>query len=149
MSRASLKAMVTQYVLTGGNRTKAVDVRTLLNAMIEELVNIPDDITSAPAVVAYGPGGQTNATLLTEVVSRVDTSALIGGSVKFTAAAENTKRTVINNSGKKIWVFPFENGYLRDTKGVVLAQNQGLELAHRNQITVYCYKNEAGIYSQI
>jgi hypothetical protein len=149
MSRASLKALVNTSILTGGNRTKAVDVRALMYAIIDEVLNIPDDITSLPGLTAFAAGGQTNATVLTEVVSRIDICLVEFGSVKVTPATENTKKTIINGSGRKIKLFPAVGERFWTAATGLMAVNEPLIIAHRNQITVYCFKNEAGIYSTI
>ncbi len=148
MSRASLKILVDASILTGGNRTKAIDVRALMYALIDEVLNIPDDITSVAGVTAFVGGGQTNAVLLTEKVSRVDTCTVDFGSVKFAESLENTKKTILNASAKKVNLFPKVGERFR-YRGVLLAVDQEITIAPKNQITVYCFKNEPGIYTTI
>lgn len=148
MSRASLKALVNVNILSGGNRTKAIDVRALMFALIDEVLNIPDDLTSVPGLTAFPAGGQANALLLTEKVSRIDFCTVDFGSVKFGAAIENVSKTVLNASGKKIKLYP-KSGERFRYNGTLLAIDEPITISFRNQVTVYCFKDEPGIYTTI
>ncbi len=148
MSRAGLKALMTSNILTGGRRTSAANMRQLISAIIDEVLNIPDDITSAPGIIAFATGGQINATILTNKVSRIDTCLTDLDSVKFIAAIEDKSQSIFNATSNSSNVYPAVGGRFRTEDGL-LAINAPVVLGSANQLTVYCLKGEPGVYTKI
>lgn len=148
MSRSSLITLSESTFLTGGRRTTAEKVRTFCAAIIAEMLNIPDDLTSAPGAVAYPGGGQTNATVVANRLTRIDTCATTGDSVKFDTAVPKNQRTVFNGTVNDAEVFPPVGERFRTMDGL-LAIDEPITLGSGNQLAVYCLSGESGVYTKI
>lgn len=138
MNKAELIDEVEELILTGGRRTTAVSLRTVLIDMI----NSYDESSSEKGVTAYAGGGEPSAYQISKVYTRVDIASADNASLKFDAAVGNTKRIVQNNTGYVLNLYPKAG-----EKFYGYATNDPFILQPGQQLTVLCYNEEAGIWS--
>lgn len=100
-SRNDLKNLVNNYILTGGGRTIAANLRNLLNSIIDSDYNKTDDVIGAGSVTSVNsqtPDGSGNVTLTKGNIGlgNVDNTADVDKPVSTAQAAADT--TVLNSA---------------------------------------------------
>jgi TRAP-type mannitol/chloroaromatic compound transport system substrate-binding protein len=86
---------ITNFILTGGNRTSAVNVRQVLTDIINSYT---DATTFQAAIAAHAGGGQGAATPMTNKYNRIDSVASDGDSVLMPQAIQGSECLVQNNA---------------------------------------------------
>lgn len=145
MDKADIINEINAGVLTGGRRTKAVDVRKIL---IDILNYVDDNSDSESNILATSGGGQTGAYQLTKKINRIDLCAVNLDSAKTFSATENKEIYILNLTTKKVNIFPKEGDRFKLFSGALLGINVPITLASRNVLALYCYKGETGVFTQ-
>ena len=131
MTKADLIAQINLLILTGGNRTSALNARTVLTNMVQFL---EDETTAAFGIAARSGGGQALATILTTKYSRIDGAAADGDSIIVPSAIAGAEYFVQNYSG--FAVDCFANG---GDNFINQAALTAFRIASGNQLRLYCY----------
>lgn len=136
-------------VFTDGTPITNVDTVIIALGKLQQQINILTLMLSGSekGISAFNAGGQASATQLTMRTNRVDFCATDFGSIKTFAALDNLEIYIQNLTSKKVHVFPILNERFRDGL-LLLPINIPLVIPPRNNLTLYCYFNENGIFTR-